>query len=368
MSKALPTKQRMTRFDTSDRITISLTPDMGIKPLKNPLIAIDNGSLYEKVAMLNATKDGGSITIEKMLNLIAEQERGASRVRSLSNGSPVKGNLEVSYRGRTYFTDRKGASLGGVSGLHGDKMERLTLRILFALTLLGLGNGEEIDLSVTTFFTTGKFKQQENAAQKQLTSTLSWTTPQGRKSNVIKSVQVYPEGYHLGFYRQLANPDNPGIKGTWSARYDIGFRTFLCVFVDPDGFFDDNRSMSFDGKGTSLFYQWVAQEAGIDNPEDPQFIAAVNARAETYKPQGSFEELPITEAIETASEWYLGELADLANECTPPEIESSVVGGGGAYLFGEGLLPELRGEERYVCDEADIANVSTQIIKMAQAL
>jgi hypothetical protein len=357
----------MTRFDTSDRITINLTPDMGIKAPQNPLIAIDNGSLYEKVAMLTTVGDGTSIVIEKMLNFIAEQERGKSRVRSGGNSS-VKGSLEVTYRGRTYFTDRKGASLGGTSGLHGDKMERLTLRVLFALTLLGLGNGEEIDLSITTFFTPGQFKAQEQSAKKQLSQPLSWSTPSGRKSAIIKTLQIYPEGYHLGFYRQFSTPENPGITGDWAARYDIGYRTFLCDFVDPDGFFDDDRSRSFDGKGTSLFYQWVAEEAGIDNPEDPQFIAAVNSGASTYRPQGAFEDIPIADAIETAHEWYVGELSDLANDCTPPEIESSVIGGGGAYRFGKDLLTQLRGSDRYVCDEPDIANVVAQTVKMAREL
>jgi hypothetical protein len=367
MTQALPTKQRMTRFDTSDRITISLTPDMGVKPPKNPVIAIDNGSLYEKVAMLTAIGDGTSIVIEKMLNFIAEQERGKSRVKSATR-IPVKGNLEVTYRGKTYVSDRKGASLGGTSGLHGDKMERLTLRVLFALTLLGLGNGEEIDLSVTTFFTPGQFKAQEQAAKKALSQALTWTTPNGRKSASIKTLQIYPEGYHLGFYRALSTPENPGITGEWSARYDIGYRTFLCDFVDPDGYFDDDRSRSFDGKGTSLFYQWVAEEAGIDNPEDPQFIAAVNAGAQSYRPQGAFEDIPIADAVETAHEWYIGELSDLATDCTPPEISSSVVGGGGAYQFGATLLKHLRGSDRYVCDEPDIANVVAQTIKMAREL
>lgn len=367
MARALPTKQRMTRFDSPDRITISLSPDMGVKPPKNPVVAIDNGSLYQKVAMLTTVGDAPIITIEKMLNFIAQQERGKSRVRGNSK-SPVKGNLEVTYRGETFLSDRKGASLGGTSGLHGDKMERLTLRVLFALTLLGLGNGEDIDLSVTTFFTPGTFKAQERAAKKALSQPLTWITPSGRKSANIKTLQIYPEGYHLGFYRQLSTPENPGIQGEWSARYDIGYRTFLGVFVDPDGYFDDDRSRSFDGKGTSLFYQWAAEEAGIDNSEDPQFIAAVNSGAQFYRPQGSTEDIPIAEAVETAHEWYVGELSDLVRDCTPAEIESSVVGGGGAFRFGNDLLDHLRGEEREVCGDPDIANVCAQTVKMAREL
>ncbi len=365
-SRALPTKQRMTRFDSGSSINISLTPDMGVKPSKNPLLAIDNGSLFEKVAMLVTIGDGVGITIEKMLNLIAEQPRGKTRVSSSRASSPVKGNLEVTYRGKTFTTDMRGASLGGVSGLHGDKMDKLTLRIIFALTLMGLGNGEEVDLSVTTFFTAGKFKAQEASALKQVQRELTWSTPQGRMSNIIKSLQLHPEGYHLGFYRALSTPENPGIQGVWSARYDIGYRTFLLNFVDPYGFFDDNRSQSFDGKGTSLFYEWVAQEAGIDNSEDPQFIQAVNSGAEFYRPQGAFEDTPLGEAIETAKGWYIGELGELIADYTPPEIESSCIGGGGAHLFGADLLDEMRGSDRYIVDEPDIANVTAQLVQLAK--
>jgi len=363
--KTLPTDQRITRFDTQDGTTISLDPKLLMVP-SDPVVAIDNGSLWQKIALLGELAGNPALAIQRSLNYLAELPRGKSRVKP-SRQSAVKGNVEITYRGKTYTSDRKGASLNAQSGLHGDKTDNLKLRVILALEQLGLGNGEDIHLSLSLFFTPGNFKAQETAAKKALSQSLTWSTPQGRKSATIQTLQVVPEGYHLGCYRQLAIAESKP-HDCWQACYDIGYRTLLCDFIDPDGFFDDNRSQSYDGKGTSLYYSWVAEEAGIENAEDPQFITAVNNCEDYYQPQGEPEPIPIADAIDTAHEWYIGEIAEIITDCTPPEIETSIVGGGGAFRFGRDLIPSLRGSDRYVVEHPDLANVIAQTITLAQEL
>jgi len=362
--KTLPTDKRIIRFDSPDGITVSLDSKLLTVP-SDPVVAIDNGSLWQKVALLGEIVDQPALAIQRSLNYLTEIPRGKSRVRT--RNSTVKGNVEISYRGKTYTSDRKGATLTSQSGLHGDKTDNLKLRVILALEQLGLGSGEDIHLSLSQFFTPGNFKAQETAAKKALSQSLTWSTPQGRKSATIKTLQVTPEGYHLGCYRQLAIAESKP-SDSWQACYDIGYRTLLCDFIDPDGFFDDNRSQSFDGKGTSLYYEWVAEEAGINDPEDPQFITAVNNGEEYYQPQGEPEPIPIADAIDTAHEWYIGEIAEIITDCTPPEIETSIVGGGGAFRFGRDLIPSLRGSDRYVVEHPDLANVIAQTITLAQEL
>jgi hypothetical protein len=83
---------------------------------------------------------------------------------------------------------------------------------------------------------------------------------------------------------------------------------------------------------------------------------------------GSAISIPLGEARATASEWYLGQLGEHILESTPAEIESSCIGGGGAFGFGQTLLDGLRGSDRYVVSEPDIANVSAQLVMMAREI
>lgn len=357
MTRALPTTG-LVRFDRSDRTTIiSLPSDMGIKVSKERVtVAIDCGSLWWKVAILQEIGGIAQITITRILNFLVQKDRSA-----LSNDE------DINFRGKTYALDEKGAYLGGESKLKGNKMEGLHLRLMAALNYIGLGNGESIDLSVTTFFEKGQFKKRQMEALKQLSAPLTWSASSGKKSVKIANLKVYPEGYHLAFYRAFSNPKSPGLQG-WTAVYDIGNRTFGCNFIAPNGKFDDDRSVTFDGSGVSLFHQWVADEAGIDTPEDPAFIEAINQNAECYQPQGSTISYPLTSARATATEWYLGQLGEHILEVTPAEIECSCIGGGGAYPFGELILPDLRGSDRYVVSEPDIANVAAQLVMMAREI
>lgn len=357
MTPALPTSG-LVRFDRSDRTTvISLPTDMGIK--LNPdrvQIAIDCGSLWWKVAVLR--QQGGilQMTIYRILNFLVEKGR-----------SSILNDEDINFRGKTYALDEKGAYLGGESKLHGNKMDGLYLRLMAALNWIGLGNNEEIDLSITTFFQQGQFKKQQNQAKEQLSVPLIWSNASGERSVKIANLKVYPEGYHLAFYRSLSNPKAPGVN-SWTAVYDIGNRTFGCILIAPNGKLDDGRSVTYDGSGVSLFRQWVAEESGFDNPEDPAFIQAINDGAETYKPQGSRISYSLVSARSTATKWYLGKLGDHILEATPAEIEVSCVGGGGAIPFGGLLIPELRGSDRYVVPESDIANESAQLVMMAREI
>jgi hypothetical protein len=357
MTRALPTSG-LVRFDRSDRTTIiSLPSDMGIKP--NPervQVAIDCGSLWWKIAILQEIGGISQITIYRVLNFLVEKGR-----------SSLLNDEDINFRGKTYALDEKGAYLGGESKLRGNKMDGLHLRLMAALNYIGLGNAEDIDLSITTFFEKGLFKKRQMEAIKHLSAPLTWSNSSGKRSVKIANLKVYPEGYHLAFYRSLSNPKASSLKG-WQAIYDIGNRTFGCNFIAPNGKFDDDRSVTYDGSGVSLFRQWVADEAGIDNAEDPAFIEAIATGADSYQPMGSSFSIPLGEARATATEWYLGQLEEHILESTPAEIETSGIGGGGAYDFGHPLLEELRGDDRYVVSEPDIANVSAQLVMMAREI
>lgn len=357
MTRALPTTG-LVRFDKSDRTTvISLPPDMGIKPHRSRIqVAIDCGSLWWKVAILQEIGGVTQITIHRILNFLVEKGRSA-----------IANEEDINYRGKTYALDDKGAYLGGESKLHGNKMQGLHLRLMAALNQIGLGDGEEIDLSITTFFEKGQFKKRQSEAVKELAAALTWSNFQGKRNSKIANLKVYPEGYHLAFYRSLSEPKASSAQG-WTATYDIGNRTFGCSFVAPNGKFDDDRSVTFDGSGVSLFRQWVADEAGIDEPEDPAFIEAISSGAEYYQPKGSPRSISLIEPRATATEWYIGQLSDHIIDSTPAEIEISCVGGGGAFGFGQMLLNDLRGADRYVVGEPDIANVAVQIVMMAREI
>lgn len=357
MTRALPTTG-LVRFDRSDRTTIiSLPSDMNIEVHPTRVqISVDCGSLWWKIGVLRTVGGITQITIYRILNFLVEKGR-----------SSILNDEDINFRGKTYALDEKGAYLGGESKVRGNKMEGLHLRLMTALNWIGLGNGEEIDLSITTFFEKGQFKKRQQEAIKVLSTPLTWSNSTGKRSVKIANLKVYPEGYHLAFYRALANPKANGLNG-WLAVYDIGNRTFGCNFIAPNGKFDDDRSVTFDGSGVSLFRQWVADEAGIDNPEDPAFIEAISSGANSYQPMGSSVAISLTEPRNTATEWYLGQLAEHILEATPAEIETSCVGGGGAYDFGQSLLSELRGSDRYVVSEPDIANVSAQLVMMAREI
>lgn len=357
MTRALPTTG-LVRFDRSDRTTvISLPNDMGIKPHPDRVqVAIDCGSLWWKVAILQEIGGISQITIHRILNFLVEKGR-----------SSMLNDEDINYRGKTYALDEKGAYLGGESKLRGNKMDGLHRRLMAALNWIGLGNGEELDLSITTFFEKGQFKKRQMEAAKNLSAPLTWSNAQGKRSVKIANLKVYPEGYHLAFYRSLSNPKSSNSKG-WQAVYDIGNRTFGCNFIAPNGKFDDDRSVTFDGSGVSLYRQWVADEAGVETPEDPAFIEAIANGADSYQPMGSSDSISLGEARSTAAEWYLGQLSEHILESTPAEIEISCVGGGGAFEFGQPLLTDLRGSDRYVVSEPDIANVSAQLVMMAREI
>jgi hypothetical protein len=360
IAPALPTSG-LTRFDRSDRITIiSLPPDMPLElPDDRIIVAIDCGSLWWKVAVLRKVGGIMQITIYRIFNFLVEKGR-----------AEILNDEDISHKGKTYSIDEKGAYLGGQSKLRGNKMDGLRIRLMAVLNFIGLGNGEKIDLSITTFYEKGEFKKRQAEAKKQLSASLSWSSSAGPREVEIANSKIYPEGYHLGFYRSVSNPKAPIMTG-WQAVYDIGNRTFGAAFISPSGKFDDERSLVFDGEGVSLYREWVAQEAGIENPECPTFIQCLDKGLDQYQPQGESEVYSLVKAKTTALKWYIEQLSDRILECTPAEIEISCIGGGGAHPahpFGQLLLPHTRGNDRYVVSEPDIANVATQAVMTAREI
>jgi len=374
-ARALPTKQRIHRVGTqSNRTTISLATELGIKKPDAPIVAIDLGTLFNKDAYLFSEETAYVEKVENFLSEVESQPRSSAKKGSFSqrNRRSPKSDLIINYCGKSYALGKQGVISGGNTNLDGDKTDELevVLRVLFALTLYDLGkkSGEKVHLSIAIpYEPNGKFDRKEAKIRSAIGDTLSWGATDGAREIAVKTLKVDPEDYHAELFSRLFATDSPNFEDEDRATLGIGFRTFNLGIIAADGYYDDVRSKSFDGKGTSLFYEWVASEVGLKDWNNAQFIEAVNTGSNTFRPQGSDEELEIKEAINLARGWYVSELLKIIKKHTPSEIERFVVCGGGGLMLGEYLTSKLWGEA-VTCPEADIANSLGQVIELAMEI
>lgn len=371
MTRALPTRQRIHRMAMEGtRTPVSLAAELGIRKPNAPIIAIDLGTLFNKDGFLFSDETAYVEKVENFLSEVEAQPRGSSSKRgsfSQRNRRSVKSELIINYHGKSYALGKQGIITGGQTNLDKDKTDDVILRVLFALTLYEIGKtGEEIHLSIAIPFESAKdFDRKETKIRNAIGSEISWGTADGMRKAKIKTLKVDPEDYHAELFSRLYSTDSPNFEDQDRATIGLGFRTCNLGIIAADGYYDDVRSRSFDGKGTSLFYEWVANEIGLRDWNCAQFIQAVNAGASTFRPQGSDEELEIKEAIELATGWYVDEILKLIKKHTPSEVERFVICGGGALKFGDKLINQLSWGESVVCPEADIANSLGQLIELA---
>lgn len=385
MTRALPTKQRIICMEPQgNRIPVGLSPDLKLKKPDANILVFDYGTLDLKVAFLNKNNIETAY-VEKIPNFLSEveaQPRSSSKKRGSSfserNRRAPKADLTITWKGKTYAIGKQGIKAGGSTNLDGDKTdeEQVILRALFALTLFDLGKekDEEVHLSIAVQFLSQRdFAQKEKRIRAAIGNSLSWGTSDGARQVKVKSLKVDPEDYHAELLSRLYSADSPNFEDEHRATLGIGFRTFNLGLIDDEGYYDDNNSISFEGKGTSLFYSWVAKDIGLDNWNTAEFIAAVNNGAETFRPQGTDEEIEIGESIELAKGWYLTELYKLIKKNTPSEVERFVITGGGALEHGQRLIKggdttEPLWGQAIVCPLADIANSLGQLLELALEL
>lgn len=375
MTRALPTKQRIHRLTpTNNRTPLSLSEEIGIKKPNAPIVAIDLGTLDNKDAYLFNPE---TVYVEKVPNFLAKvenQPRTSSKKGSFAarNRRTPSADLIVTWCGESYALGKQGAIRGGATNLDGDKTDELqiVLRILFALTLYDLGKnpGDKVHLSVAIPFESERnFDRKDTRIRSTIGEKISWGTADGSRSVEVLSLKVDPEDYHAELFSRFYSLDLPNFEEEDRMTLGIGFRTFNLGLISSDGYYDTERSRSFDGKGTSLFYEWVAKELGVDDWNCHEFIQAINTGSRTFRPQGSSEELELREAVELARGWYVAELLKLIKKHTPSEIDKFVICGGGGLMFGPELVKQLWGQS-IICPESDIANSIGQLIELALEL
>lgn len=374
MKAALPTKQRIHRLTPiNNRVPLSLSEEIGIKKPSAPIIAIDLGTLNNKDAYLSEATIAYVEKVPNFLTKVENQSRNNAKKGSFAarNRRAPASDLIVTWCGESYALGKSGIISGGTVNLEGDKTEELQviLRVLFALTLYDLGkNNEEIHLSIAINFESSSiFNRKDSKIRKAIGEQLSWGTNDGSRNVRIATLKVDPEDYHAELFSRLYSQDLPNFEDEDRATVGIGFRTLNLGIIAADGYYDDVRSCSFDGKGTSLFYEWTASELGINDWNNHQFIQAVNANQKTFRPQGSDEELDLLEAIRLARNWYLAEILKLIKKNTPSEIDKFIICGGGGLMLGDELSKSIWGNA-IVCPEADIANAVGQLIELALEL
>jgi hypothetical protein len=375
MTKALPTKDRITEIATEQgRKSYAISAELKLKKPAIPIISVDLGTLFTKNGYLSSSEIAYVEKTENFLSEVSGLRRNSVKKGSFSqrNRKAAKSDLTITYQGRSYSLGKSGAITGGTTNLESDKTDNVVLRILFALTLYEIGKkdewkedeeGQEIHLTVSIDFTSKRdFDKKEQIIRNAVGAGLTWGTSEGIYKVKPKTLKVDPEDYHAELFSRLVSADAINFEDEDRATIGIGFRTLNLGIITSDGYFDDERSRSFDGKGTSLFYEWVASEIDLENWNTPEFINGVNNGS--FRPQGEEEEIDLTDAIALASGWYLEEIMGLIKKHTPSEIERFVICGGGAIKFGLLLKKRLWGES-VVCPKPDIANSLGQLVEMA---
>lgn len=373
MTRALPTKQRIHRSseDSGSRIAVTLATELGLKKPDHPIVAIDLGTLFNKDCFFHSEDTAYVEKVENFLSEVPSQPRSNTKKGSFAsrNRRSPKSDLIINYCGKSYALGKQGVISGGSTNLDGDKTDELqiVLRVLFALTLFDLGKkpNEKVHLSIAIpYEPNGKFDRKESKIRSAIGDALAWGTTDGMREIEVATLKVDPEDYHAELVSRLYSADSPNFEDEERATLGIGFRTFNLGIIAEDGYYDDVRSKSFDGKGTSQFYEWVAKDIGLDDWNNAQFIQAVNSGADTFRPQGTDEEIYIKDAVELARGWYVADLIKIIKKHTPSEIERFVVCGGGGLMLGQHLISKLWGQA-VVCPESDIANSLGQVIELA---
>jgi hypothetical protein len=371
---ALPTRQHIYRLDAvNGRVPLSLAEELKIKKPNAPIVAIDLGTLDNKDGYL---LEPSKLYVEKVPNFLTKvenQPRGSKKGSfSSRNRRAPAADLIVTWCGESYALGKQGIISGGTTNLDHDKTDEseIVLRVLFALTLYDIGKtpGEQVHLSIAIPFESARdFAKKEAKIRQTIGESISWGAGDGSRSVEVLTLKIDPEDYHAELFSRFYSQDIPNFEGEDRATIGLGFRTCNLGFISADGYYDDVRSLSFDGKGTSLFYEWVGKEIGVEDWNNAYFIQAVNSGAETFRPQGSDEILELGEAIELARGWYVSEILKLVKKHTPSEIDRFIICGGGAIEKGPHLQKKLWGQS-LICPESDIANSAGQLIELALEL
>jgi hypothetical protein len=374
-TRALPTRQRIIRLEEQNgRIPLSLAEEIKIPKINGRVISIDLGTLANKDGELVNPTTAYVTKVDNFLTEVENQPRSSAKKGSFSsrNRRSPAADLIVTWCGQSYALGKQGIISGGTVNLDHDKTDELeiVLRILFALTLYDVGKtaGEVVHLSVAIPFESERdFDRKETKIRNAIGSSISWGAIDGSRSVKVGTLKINPEDYHAELFSRFYSVDSPNFEDEDRAVLGIGFRTCNLGFIASDGYWDSVRSLSIDGKGTSLFYEWIGKEIGLKDWNTAQFIQAVNTDAPTFRPQGTDEELELKEAIQLARGWYVAEISKIVKKHTPSEIDKFVITGGGAKRFGPDLINKLWGQS-LICPEADIANSVGQLLELALEL
>lgn len=341
----------MTRSTNDKGQTIVRLPsDMAIDQLPyGKTLAIDTGRQHNKLGFMI---DSQTILVEKLSSFFAEVPAkkfigggGSDFLSRNERKGSIKNRLSFTYNGKMYSVGKRAQSLGGCTGLGEDKTTNLLPRVLAALTLFNIEG--DVNLCVTVpFKNAADWHVQEGRAFEQVRGRLTWGVQNAPKKANVQSLMVVPESYYAEKFPRLYDNSLPDFRGMQRVVIDLGYQTVIIGVIDEEDCFDPDLSVCYDGCGLSRYYGWVAEQCGYKDSESPDFIAAVNSRAETFRPQGRNEEIYLADSRELAADQYFGELVKLCTEAIPGGIRHLTLVGGGAYEFGDRLIEEFCGAKR----------------------
>jgi hypothetical protein len=387
-TKALPAAnvvQMTDEFDNIDQVDSTMQirlsssdPDRAIIKLTKPValpdghnICIDMGRRFMKIAYW---RDSQTIIIDKLPTELAEVPAAnsvgsASKSKFLAKNQAkvaTKNRVSITYLDKTYTAALRAQKLGGSRGLGEKKTVNLLPRVLCALTLHGVKQGQVNLILTIPFEGASDWATQEEKAAQIVDGQRVWKSDAG-VHDVQISTAVVPESFYAEKFPRLSSSDFPDWDEIDHHVFDFGYQTFLkSTFVfDPimqASSFDPDLSECHDGYGLNLYYKYAAIDCGYgeENAEDPAFIEAVNREDEVFVcHKGRF---PLSNAITTASDRYLKEILKLANPS--PNIVHFQVVGGGAYRFGQAFCDHFEYAESFVTDLPDLANIIGQAISL----
>lgn len=316
-------------------------------------------------------KSNNSFLIDKLKTHLIESDGEIHPASSAEESEPrgflsrnrskvaLRNRLAVSYLGKTYATALQAQKMGGKRGVGEKKTINLLPRVLCALTLHKITSGVVNLILAIPFEGNQDWEAQEALAIQSVEGRRSWVSSDGTRHEVAINCCVFPESYHAELLPRLPGfEDYPDWSGENHQVNDLGHQTFIKTIYLHDPVtgaceFDPDLSECHDGYGMSRFYGYVATACGYEDPEDQDFIEAVNNKKRVFETAEKGYEL--SNAISTSADKFLNELVAIGG---PKRGFFKVqMIGGGAYDFGDALCSHYKRIEYFIPELPELADV-----------
>lgn len=281
-----------------------------------------------------------------------------------------KDKVWVTHNNLVYSFGKRASLIGGESELGETKAKNILPRVLATLSYYKIMDGV-VNLSVTIPYPgqQSEWNVQQSEVLESLSGDFTWTSLNG-KHRVKIVPHVAPEGFYAARFTEIDEEELGEWRGLSIVGCDWGYQTFIVNVLNGEAF-DPFQSKCLDGWGTSRFYGYVAEFAGLTSKsQDSSLIESVNKQLFTYEPiktRVGRKTVDLSDAIEMASSRYLTELFALLDKIIPESAERVILSGGGAIRFGEAFKKycEEWGEV-YISTFPDIMNILAQAMLFPQ--